>query len=168
MRIKEVRKQKKMTQKDLANAIGVDFTVVSKYEKGTVTPPTSRLEAISKVLNVPIDYLIGEDIIVETKPASPVNESLSSDLVLDQNSLLFQRLLAYAKGCCELCGNAAPFEKDGVPYLEMHQLQAMSDGGLPIPENTVLLCPNCHTRIHQLKNEDDLNSLKEAAKKHTA
>ena len=171
MKIKEARKLKKLTQKELADAIGVSFSVISKYENGTVIPPANRLEAISKVLEVSVDFLIGNGLMVEvmTSPnKSSENESTSSDMILDQNSILYKQLLTYTHGNCELCGNAAPFKKSGKPYLEMHQLISMSDGGLPIPENIVLLCPNCHTRIHQLKDTEDLDKLKKAAKKHRA
>lgn len=169
MRIKEARKKNNMTQKELADAIGVDFTVISKYEKGTVTPPAKRLEAISKVLGESIDYLVSDDLLIENNKQTKNiedKESLESDLILDRESLLYKRLLIYAKGLCELCKHNAPFEMDGEPYLELHQLTSMSDGGLPVPENTVLLCPNCHTKIHQLKDSKDLEELNRVASNH--
>lgn len=57
--------------------------------------------------------------------------------------------LRNAKGTCEACGAPAPFTgQDGAPYLEVHHIQALSEGGGDTPENTVALCPNCHRECH--------------------
>jgi transcriptional regulator with XRE-family HTH domain len=41
-RLRELRKQRKVCQRDLANMIEVDFTYISKIETGN-TPPPSRI-----------------------------------------------------------------------------------------------------------------------------
>ena len=54
-----------------------------------------------------------------------------------------------ADGICDLCGSPAPFERpDGLPYLEVHHIKTLADGGKDIPANTVALCPNCHREAH--------------------
>lgn len=58
-------------------------------------------------------------------------------------------VLQQAKGRCELCKSKAPFRRqDYTPYLEVHHLQRLADGGADTPENAVALCPNCHRRLH--------------------
>jgi transcriptional regulator with XRE-family HTH domain len=48
------RKMLKMSQTDLADAVGVTFQQIQKYEKGTNRISASRLQQISRVLPVPI------------------------------------------------------------------------------------------------------------------
>ena len=61
---------------------------------------------------------------------------------------------------CELCGKDAPFkDKSGTPYLEFHYVVWLSEGGDPTPSNTVVLCPNCHRRIHVLRDPEDKEKL---------
>lgn len=54
-----------------------------------------------------------------------------------------------AAGCCELCSAPAPFVlPTGEPFLEVHHLHRLADGGADTPENCAALCPNCHRRVH--------------------
>ena len=65
-----------------------------------------------------------------------------------------------AKGICELCGEFAPFlDKNNIPYLEVHHVVWLSRGGRDSTDNTVALCPNCHTRIHVRDDKDDTERL---------
>jgi 5-methylcytosine-specific restriction protein A len=58
-------------------------------------------------------------------------------------------VLARANGKCEGCGGPAPFlRSDGTPYLEPHHLRRLSDGGPDHPAHVIVLCPNCHRRVH--------------------
>ena len=167
MRIKEARKKRNMTLRQLGEAIGVDHSVVSRYESGKINPPADKMEAISKVLDVPIDFLFGEELLIETKEAKRPG-SFTSDLEINFDSSLAKRMLAYTQGICELCGHSAPFRtKYGIPYLEIHLIKEISDGGMPIPENTVALCPNCHARIHILRDPKDTEKLLTIAKTHS-
>lgn len=57
--------------------------------------------------------------------------------------------LARAKGVCEACGCHAPFLRaNGEPYLEVHHIDRLSDGGLDAPHRVASICPTCHRRIH--------------------
>ena len=56
--IREIRRAHNITQKELADAIGVSETIVSRYEKGVVTPPTNRLKLIADYFQVSVDQLI--------------------------------------------------------------------------------------------------------------
>jgi transcriptional regulator with XRE-family HTH domain len=50
------RKMLSMSQTDLANAVGVTFQQIQKYERGTNRISASRLLQISHVLQVPISF----------------------------------------------------------------------------------------------------------------
>lgn len=57
--------------------------------------------------------------------------------------------LRRAGGTCEGCGMPAPFHTDSdKPYLEVHHIRRLADGGPDHPEAVIALCPNCHRRAH--------------------
>lgn len=60
-RLKEIRKQKGMTQKQLAEMIGVSVSTIKKWEQDIVDPNTSAMISIAVALNVSLDYLFGND-----------------------------------------------------------------------------------------------------------
>ncbi|MGN0421596.1 MAG: helix-turn-helix domain-containing protein [Lachnospiraceae bacterium] len=170
MKIREIRRRKNITQKQLANAIGVSPTVVSKYEKGIVIPPANRLEKIADFLNVSVDKLLDkqEPWIIEA-PIKQKNGIPSVDMdKYDTNDFQVARtILDESNGICELCGEQAPFyTRDGTPYLEAHFVQWLSDGGRATIDNVVALCPNCHKKIHILHLKEDIEYLRKEAAKH--
>jgi len=63
-----------------------------------------------------------------------------------------------ANGKCEGCNSPAPFrDKENKPYLHVHHLDELSEGGDDSPDNVVCLCPNCHYRIHHGKDGSNYN-----------
>lgn len=56
-RIKNLRKQKPMSQALLAELIGVDRRTVINYEQGDTEPPLEKIENIAKVFGVSTDYI---------------------------------------------------------------------------------------------------------------
>ncbi|PNB69782.1 HNH endonuclease [Pseudomonas sp. GW456-E7] len=64
-----------------------------------------------------------------------------------------------AEGKCEGCGNSAPFEMSGRPFLEVHHVKHLAQEGSDRPSNTVALCPNCHRRCHHSSDRDEFTAL---------
>ena len=58
-RIKQLRKQKGWTQKQLAIRIDASHAQLNKYESGQNTPPLDRLILLAEVLDTSVDHLIG-------------------------------------------------------------------------------------------------------------
>ena len=58
-RLKELRKEYNMKQKDLGAAIGMGATAIANYESGKNKPSISVLHAMADVFHVSTDYLIG-------------------------------------------------------------------------------------------------------------
>lgn len=58
LNLKEARKKRNVTQKELAEAIDIDRTAISHYENGRMIPSLERLVEISKVLDVTLDELV--------------------------------------------------------------------------------------------------------------
>lgn len=58
-------------------------------------------------------------------------------------------VLDSAAGKCDRCHTVAPFRKDdGTPFLEVHHVVMLSEGGPDTADNAVALCPNCHRLLH--------------------
>lgn len=58
-------------------------------------------------------------------------------------------VLKESNGFCENCGNPAPFMTDAKePFLEVHHVIYLSDGGSDTTHNAIALCPNCHSAFH--------------------
>ncbi|MBR6563241.1 MAG: helix-turn-helix transcriptional regulator [Clostridia bacterium] len=59
-RIRDMREDKDLIQKKLADMLGMSQTGYSKYETGENDIPTSILIKLSRFYNVSVDYLLGE------------------------------------------------------------------------------------------------------------
>lgn len=60
-----------------------------------------------------------------------------------------------AAGICEGCAEPAPFTLDsGLPFLEVHHVKHLAQGGSDRTSNAVALCPNCHQRCHRSSERD--------------
>ena len=57
-RIRKARLEKDMTQAELAQKIGVQRAVISKYESGMISPQIDTLQKIADALEVDINWLI--------------------------------------------------------------------------------------------------------------
>ncbi len=58
-------------------------------------------------------------------------------------------VLSEAAGICECCRKSAPFiREDGSPFLEVHHVLRLADGGEDTTKNAAALCPNCHRELH--------------------
>lgn len=60
-RLREQRIALKISQKDVANAIGVSPAIVSNYENSERTPSVETLLALANLYGCSIDYLLGKE-----------------------------------------------------------------------------------------------------------
>ena len=58
-RLKSLRKEKGVSQKDVAKAIGVTMSAYSNYEQGIREPSFAILIELCKYFEVSADYLLG-------------------------------------------------------------------------------------------------------------
>lgn len=58
-RLKELRKQAHLTQVELANKLGIVQSSYADWERGKKKPTQDNLVKIAQVLNVSVDYLVG-------------------------------------------------------------------------------------------------------------
>ena len=93
-KLKKLRTEKNLTQKDLADQLHVTFQTVSKWESDINEPDFSTLKEIAKLLDCSIEYLFSEDEqpveepqqeVVEVAPA-PV-EQVTKTIIIHQKEL---------------------------------------------------------------------------------
>ncbi|HVC59835.1 MAG TPA: helix-turn-helix transcriptional regulator [Acetobacteraceae bacterium] len=85
-RIKVLRKDKKLSQNELAAPIGARCQLLNKYESGRVTPPAEMLVRLADALGTSVDYLL---------TGSPVDDT---QLASSRLSRRFQALEGLAEG----------------------------------------------------------------------
>jgi 5-methylcytosine-specific restriction protein A len=71
-------------------------------------------------------------------------------VIFIRNPDVVAEVLHRADGRCGRCKKSAPFlrKKDQSPYLEVHHMIQLADGGQDTVENAIALCPNCHRELH--------------------
>ena len=82
--IKAIRKQRGMTQEELATRLNVVRQTVSKWEKGLSVPDADLLKRIAEILETDVSTLLGAPISTETntneiaEQLSRINEQLAT------------------------------------------------------------------------------------------
>ena len=91
--MQELRKQKGLTQEELAEALYVSRTAISKWESGRGYPNIDSLKTISKFFSVTIDELLsGEEVLTIAEEDQKQKESILRDMVfglLDLSAAMF-------------------------------------------------------------------------------
>jgi 5-methylcytosine-specific restriction protein A len=66
-------------------------------------------------------------------------------------------ILNNANGRCEACMEKGPFLTSGnEPFLEVHHVHFLSEGGPDTPQNAIAVCPNCHRAFHHSKDKEKM------------
>ena len=76
-KLKNLREEHKMTQAELASALGLGATTISMYEKDERDPDTSTLKKIAEIFNVSTDYLLD---LCDFKEPIKIAASMNGDL----------------------------------------------------------------------------------------
>lgn len=58
-RLKDLRKQAGLTQVDIAGKLGISQQAFASWERGAKKPTQENLVKIAQILNVSVDYLVG-------------------------------------------------------------------------------------------------------------
>ncbi|MBQ7545220.1 MAG: helix-turn-helix transcriptional regulator [Synergistaceae bacterium] len=56
--LKELRRERGLSQEELGNLVGTEGNVISRWERGTSTPSLHYVHKLSEVLERPVDYLM--------------------------------------------------------------------------------------------------------------
>lgn len=135
----------------LAKTLGVSRAFLSAIRQGKKNIPTDICKEILGRL--------GHADFFEEYPESPIKTSIHARIPLLAQT---KEALNRAQGHCELCKMPAPFWlPNGHPYLEAHHITSKHEKGNMQHDQVVMLCPNCHKKIHVLKSAIDINKLTE-------
>ena len=74
MKLSELRKTHKLSQKALAEKIGYSQNMISQWENGTRDPNTKTLQTLANFFNVSVDYLL------DNEEATPKTKKIPKDL----------------------------------------------------------------------------------------
>lgn len=75
-RLKAARKAKKLTQKEVAEALNVTTSTYCGYETGKRKPDVFKIKKLAEILGVPADVLLGTEQLLEQETfPSPVQTS---------------------------------------------------------------------------------------------
>lgn len=77
-RLKEIRLEKGLTQKQLAQSLEVSPQMVLSWEKGLRNPKESTLKKIANALDVPVDYLTGKIYQIDLTVYEPSEDDLKA------------------------------------------------------------------------------------------
>ena len=89
--LSKARKNKDLTQEELAERLNLSRQTILRWEKNQVFPDISNLKAVAQVLDISFDYLLGED-----KPEKPpVTEMNLQDILVGKKVqlVIYEELL---------------------------------------------------------------------------
>ena len=93
-KLQELRKQKGLTQEELAERLYVSRTAISKWESGRGVPNIDSLKAISKFFSVSIDELLsGEELLAIAENDRKQTTNYMQDLIFGLTDCGFSLLL---------------------------------------------------------------------------
>ena len=75
-KISQLRRNKNMTQLELADLLGISYQAVSNWERGDSMPDISKLSDLSKIFDITIDELLGN-----AKETKAVQEIIKTDKI---------------------------------------------------------------------------------------
>lgn len=87
-KLKRLRENKNLLQKELANIIGISLSSISMYERGERQPDNETLKKFSKFFNVSIDYLLDNEIKDETSIDDEMKEIDTLKKLLIKNGFM--------------------------------------------------------------------------------
>ena len=68
LRIRDLREDRDLSQKELASLLDVHQTTYSDYELGNLNVPVSALNKLADFYNVSVDYLLGRTVVKTPYP----------------------------------------------------------------------------------------------------
>lgn len=75
-----LRKQKGLTQMELAEKLNVSRQAISRWEVGAAVPSTDNLKFLGDLYDVPVDYFLNDELDNIGKPKEETQEQISSEL----------------------------------------------------------------------------------------
>lgn len=93
--INRLRREKKLTQEDVANFLGVTKASVSKWENGQSMPDILLLPQLAAFFNVTIDELIGYEPMLSSEQINKIYSELADDFAHQPPDAVIEKIKAY-------------------------------------------------------------------------
>ncbi len=106
-KLKKLRVDKGLTQKDLADQLHVTFQTISKWENDENEPDISTLRELSKLYDCSVDYLINEEEKAKPEEVTKAVEQITKTIIIHQKEL----------HVCRSCGKDIPEDDLEVEHL---------------------------------------------------
>lgn len=86
---------------------------------------------------------------IRNNPKAPKRMDVATSK-FERNPYIAEYVKRIANGICQDCLQPAPFvnKSTNEPFLEVHHIDPLSNGGMDTIENTIAICPNCHRKRH--------------------
>ena len=122
-KLKKLRTDKNLTQKDLADQLHVTFQTISKWENDENEPDISTLKELAKLYDCSVDYLISED--EQEKPKEEIKEEVVAAPVQQPAPVETKTIIIHQKEqhVCEVCKKDIPEDE-----LAMEQICVRPSG----------------------------------------
>lgn len=125
-KLKKLRKQKGLTQKNVADHLGLHSNSISMYEKGNRKISIENIEKLSQLFGVSTDYLISEnDITLEGNTDKKEHDMALSDLLDNKFDKLNEALMEDEKYLNLMLKNIA--KKIGTTAFEDYESWSIED-----------------------------------------
>lgn len=107
-KLKKLRTDKNLTQKDLADQLHVTFQTISKWENDENEPDIATLKELAKLYDCSVDYLISED--EQEQPKEEIKEEVVIVPVPEPAPAQTQTIIIHQKEMhvCEVCNKDIP------------------------------------------------------------
>lgn len=104
-RLKELRQEKDLLQKDIANYLNISTSAYGFYEQGKRTPDAEIMKKLSEFFNVSLDYLLGKTAIRESadeilsgkEPTVALHSDYEYDELPDEAKKEIENFIEYVK-----------------------------------------------------------------------
>ena len=107
-RIKMLREKNKMTQSELASALGIRQNTLSTWETGRYEPDNEMLKAIASYFGVSVDYVIGGDPPWTSMPGDQIDMMRMVRLIRLVEQLSVEQFDLTVKYCEQLLTGSMP------------------------------------------------------------
>lgn len=100
--IRNARKEKGLTQNNIATHLGITDRAVSKWERGICAPDIALLEPLGELLDLSVVELISGERRRESTPSEPLEAAVRETISYSQNELTTKRNAANKKLCAAI------------------------------------------------------------------
>ncbi|NUH86388.1 helix-turn-helix domain-containing protein [Bacillus firmus] len=145
--IRQLRKDQKMTLKELSEKSGISFSQIAKIEKSIHTPPRDTVIKLARGLSTDENTLLS---MVGFNPT--VNKGPIDGPTEDRMVNIYKTFMKY-KFTCQICGSKAPKTQ-----ITIDTIIPIKKGGSFHEDNLIVLCANCHLAREAFIRKDGLEN----------